>query len=99
MKRQRRGEEASDGGVEDEEERMAQENLRRLQEMAEKAMRESSDKASSSSPSSASSSACLRSSWQQLDRLMVYTAAGVKGSNKVGAVSEEQSVHFVCLSL
>ncbi|XP_076000064.1 bifunctional polynucleotide phosphatase/kinase [Genypterus blacodes] len=86
VKRQRRGEEASGGGGEDEEERAAQENLRRLQEMAEKTLEESSDKSpppSSTSPSSASSAACLKSSWQKLDRLMVYTAAGVKGSDKI----------------
>lgn len=71
-------EEAED---EDDEERLAEEKLRQLQEMAEKATAGSSTQPSSSSASS--SSECLKSNWQQIGNLMLYTAAGVKGSNKV----------------
>ncbi|KAM6959280.1 bifunctional polynucleotide phosphatase/kinase [Aplochiton taeniatus] len=37
----------------------------------------------SSSSSSSSSSPCAQSHWQQVGNLMLYTAAGVKGSNKI----------------
>uniref|UniRef100_A0A667XZ62 Polynucleotide kinase 3'-phosphatase n=1 Tax=Myripristis murdjan TaxID=586833 RepID=A0A667XZ62_9TELE len=66
---------------EDKEERLAEEKLRQLQQMAEKATAGSSTQPSSSSASS--SSECLKSNWQQIGNLMLYTAAGVKGSNKV----------------
>uniref|UniRef100_A0A7N6FAV2 PNK FHA domain-containing protein n=1 Tax=Anabas testudineus TaxID=64144 RepID=A0A7N6FAV2_ANATE len=85
-KRQRREEEGPDGQMkeeeEDEEERLAEEKLRQLQELAEK----SSEKSNSSQPSSSSSSSkpCLKSSWEQIGNLMIYTAAGVRGSDKVG---------------
>uniref|UniRef100_A0A667XZ53 Polynucleotide kinase 3'-phosphatase n=1 Tax=Myripristis murdjan TaxID=586833 RepID=A0A667XZ53_9TELE len=58
-----------------------EEKLRQLQQMAEKATAGSSTQPSSSSASS--SSECLKSNWQQIGNLMLYTAAGVKGSNKV----------------
>ncbi|XP_047449392.1 bifunctional polynucleotide phosphatase/kinase [Mugil cephalus] len=67
---------------EDEEERLAEEKLRHLQDLAEKTVAAKSDGVQSSS-SSFSSAACLRSSWQQIGNLMLYTAAGVKGSDKV----------------
>uniref|UniRef100_A0A8D3CWN6 PNK FHA domain-containing protein n=1 Tax=Scophthalmus maximus TaxID=52904 RepID=A0A8D3CWN6_SCOMX len=35
------------------------------------------------SSSSLSSKACLKSSWQQIGNLMLYTAAGVRGSDKI----------------
>ncbi|XP_070761471.1 bifunctional polynucleotide phosphatase/kinase [Enoplosus armatus] len=85
-KRQRRDEEASDRGVkeedEDEEERLAEEKLKQLQEMAEKSM---AVRRNSTQPSSSSSSSkgCLKSSWQQIGNLLLYTAAGVKGSDKI----------------
>ncbi|XP_029026257.1 bifunctional polynucleotide phosphatase/kinase [Betta splendens] len=80
-KRQRRQEEAFDGlkEEEDEEERMAEEKLKQLQELAEKAERESDN----TQPSSSASKACLKSSWEQVGSLMVYTAAGVRGSDKI----------------
>lgn len=86
-KRQKRDEEASDRQrkeeveEEDEEERLAEEKLKQLQELAEKSMAERSTQPSSSS---LSSKGCLKSSWQQIGNLLLYTAAGVKGSNKVG---------------
>lgn len=87
VKRQRRNVEASDGKMkeeeEEEEERLAEEKLKQLQELAEKSTTERSNSAQASS-SSSSSKGCLRSNWQQIGNLMLYTAAGVKGSDKVG---------------
>ncbi|XP_035768107.1 bifunctional polynucleotide phosphatase/kinase [Neolamprologus brichardi] len=84
VKRQRIEEEASDWQMkeeeeEDEEERLAGERLKYLQEFAKKSLTEES---SSNQPSS-SSKPILKSSWQQFGSLMVYTAAGVKGSDKI----------------
>lgn len=84
LKRQR-GEETSDGQSEekeDEEERLAEEKLKQLQELAQKSMAERSNSAQPSS-SSLSSEASLKSSWQQIGNLMLYTAAGVRGSEKI----------------
>ncbi|XP_070827163.1 bifunctional polynucleotide phosphatase/kinase [Chaetodon trifascialis] len=90
VKRQRREEEASDRRAkeeeeEEEEERLAEEKLKQLQELAEKSKTERSNRTqpSSSSSSSSSSKGCLKSSWQQIGNLMLYTAAGVKGSDKI----------------
>ncbi|XP_068173160.1 bifunctional polynucleotide phosphatase/kinase [Antennarius striatus] len=87
VKRQRGAKEASDQNVtEQEQERLAEEKLKQLQELAESSMTERSKNAqpsSSSSSSSPSSKGCLKSSWAQIDNLMVYTAAGVKGSDKI----------------
>ncbi len=71
---------------EEDEERLAEEKLRQLQEFAEKSVteRNNSTQPSSSSQSSLSSKGCLKSSWQQIGNLLLYTAAGVKGSDKVG---------------
>ncbi|XP_068563020.1 bifunctional polynucleotide phosphatase/kinase [Cebidichthys violaceus] len=87
VKRQRRDEEASGGRTkgeeeDEEEERTAEVKLKQLQELAEKSMTERSD---STRPSSSSSSVreCLKSSWQQIGGLMLYTAAGVRGSEKI----------------
>lgn len=66
----------------DEEERLAEENLKELQAMAEKS---ETERSKSTKPSS-SSKACTKSTWEQIGNLMLYTAAGVKGSDKVGAV-------------
>lgn len=86
-KRQKREEVASDGQVkeeeEDEEERLAEEKLKQLQELAEKSERRDSTRPSSSK-------ACVQSSWEQIGNLMLYTAAGVRGSDKVGALPLEQ---------
>lgn len=82
VKRQRRNEETSDRQIkedEDEEERLAEEKLKHLQEFAEKSLAEESSSMQFSSPSKP----CLKSSWQQFGNLMVYTAAGVKGSDKI----------------
>lgn len=86
-KRQRQNEEASDRQMkdeeeEDEEERLAEEKLKHLQNLAETSMTEKSNSVQSSS-SSSSSKACLKSSWQQIGSLMLYTAAGVRGSDKI----------------
>ncbi|KAF7654164.1 hypothetical protein LDENG_00073250 [Lucifuga dentata] len=87
VKRQRRDDEEvkKEEEEEDEEERLAEEKLKQLQEMAEKAVTESTNKTqlSSSSLSSSSSEACPKSSWQQIDSLMFYNAAGIKGSDKI----------------
>ncbi|XP_041657837.1 bifunctional polynucleotide phosphatase/kinase [Cheilinus undulatus] len=81
-KRQKRGE-ASDrrSEEEDEEEKMAEEKLKELQALAEKSMTGESKgtKPSSSSPIKG----CAKSSWQQMSNLLLYTAAGVKGSDKI----------------
>ncbi|KAM4567163.1 bifunctional polynucleotide phosphatase/kinase isoform 2-T2 [Odontesthes bonariensis] len=84
VKRQRRDEEALDKGMEeeDEEERLAEEKLRHLQEFAEKSLTEES-KGIQSSTSSSLTKACTTSSWQHISNLMLYTAAGVKASNKI----------------
>nr|XP_057936554.1 bifunctional polynucleotide phosphatase/kinase isoform X3 [Doryrhamphus excisus] len=68
----------------DEDERCVEEKLRQLQELAEKS--ESCDddtKPASSSASSSSSSVCVKSTWQHIGNLMLYTAAGVRGSDKI----------------
>uniref|UniRef100_A0A8C2WZ93 Polynucleotide kinase 3'-phosphatase n=1 Tax=Cyclopterus lumpus TaxID=8103 RepID=A0A8C2WZ93_CYCLU len=85
VKRQRRDEEASGGRTKDEdedEERAAEEKLEQLRKLAEKSMTE---KGNGPRPPSSSSSSkeCLQSSWQQVGGLMLYTAAGVKGSEKI----------------
>ncbi|XP_056139072.1 bifunctional polynucleotide phosphatase/kinase isoform X1 [Lampris incognitus] len=82
-KRQRKDEKESDE-EEDEEERTAEEKLRQLQEMAEKATAGSrSSQLSSSSASLSSLSPCSKSRWQQIGNLLLYTAAGVMGSEKI----------------
>lgn len=79
MKRQRKSE-GDDGEEGDEEERRAEEKLRHLQEMVEKFTAESSDGACPFSDPTGR----LKSSWQQTGNLLLYTAAGVRGSHKVG---------------
>ncbi|XP_041850126.1 bifunctional polynucleotide phosphatase/kinase [Melanotaenia boesemani] len=86
QKRQRRDEEALDQGMkeeeEDEEERQAEEKLKRLQEFAEKSKTVES-MGTQSSPSSSSAKPSVKSSWQQIGNLLLYTAAGVKASEKI----------------
>lgn len=87
VKRRRRDEGTSDRRTkeedeDEEEERMAEEKLKQLQELAEKSMTGKSNSAQPSS-SSSSSKGCLKSSWQQIGNLMLYTAAGVRGSEKI----------------
>ncbi|XP_034557861.1 bifunctional polynucleotide phosphatase/kinase [Notolabrus celidotus] len=80
-KRRRRNEEEEEG---DEKERLAEEKLKQLQEMAEQSAKEESPSMQpSSSSSSSSSKGCLKSNWQQIGNLLLYTAAGVKGSDKI----------------
>uniref|UniRef100_A0A8C5G2E8 PNK FHA domain-containing protein n=1 Tax=Gouania willdenowi TaxID=441366 RepID=A0A8C5G2E8_GOUWI len=70
--------------AEDEEEKLAEEKLKQLQELAEKAATtERKNVKPSSSSSSSLPGACVRSSWQQIGNLLLYTAAGVKGSDKI----------------
>ena len=99
VKRQRTDEEVSGGRMkeeEDEEEILAEEKLKQLQELAEKSMTEMSNSPHpSSSSSSSSSKASLKSSWQQIGNLMLYTAAGVRGSDKVGTVSMLMKFVFI----
>lgn len=86
VKRHRRNVQASDQRLEeeDEEERLAEEKLKQLQELAEKSLSDRSNtQPSSAAVSSSSSVGCLKSSWQQIGNLMLYTAAGVKGSEKI----------------
>ncbi|KAK5868480.1 hypothetical protein PBY51_009490 [Eleginops maclovinus] len=86
VKRQRRDKEASERQMkeheedDDEEERMAEEKLKQWQLLAEKSTAEMSTQPSSSS---SSVKGCLKSNWQQIGNLMLYTAAGVKGSDKI----------------
>ncbi|KAM9813002.1 bifunctional polynucleotide phosphatase/kinase isoform 1-T1 [Syngnathus typhle] len=90
-KRHRGDEEASsdwnnEEASEDENEKRAEEKLRRLQELAETAIgekRNRSPAATETQPASFSSTACLKNSWQQIANLMLYTAAGVRGSDKI----------------
>lgn len=98
MKRPRRDERASDKQMkeededEDEDERLAEERLQQLQQFAEKSMAETSSSAQSSSLK-----ACQKSSWQQIGNLLLYTAAGVKGSDKVGTVSNEHLMKVILM--
>ncbi|TWW76697.1 bifunctional polynucleotide phosphatase/kinase [Takifugu flavidus] len=78
VKRQRKSEDEEEEEG-DEEERRAEEKLKHLQEMAEKFTRQSKDGSSSCSEPTG----CLKSSWQQIGNLLLYTAAGVKGSDKI----------------
>lgn len=77
---------------EEDEEKTAEEKLKQLQELADKSMTNSAQPSSSSS----SSKGCLKSNWQQIGNLMLYTAAGVKGSDKVGTVSIKQ-FYLLCV--
>ncbi|KAM9801015.1 bifunctional polynucleotide phosphatase/kinase [Neosynchiropus ocellatus] len=83
MKRRRKGVRTSGAQMkqdeEDEDEKEAEAKLRKLQELAEKSMTETTGSAESSS----SSAACSESFWEQTGNLLLYTAAGVKGSDKV----------------
>ncbi|CAL8360668.1 unnamed protein product [Merluccius merluccius] len=81
-KRQRRNEEEEE--EEEEEESVVEEKLRQLQKMAERAIVGSSAAGTpAASASSLSSSACPKSHWQQIGNLLLYTAAGVRGSEKI----------------
>ncbi|XP_019748240.1 bifunctional polynucleotide phosphatase/kinase [Hippocampus comes] len=71
---------------EDENEKRAEEKLRQLQELAESAMNEKRNRSpaeTGAQPTISSSSACVKSTWQQIGNLILYTAAGVRGSDKI----------------
>lgn len=68
---------------EDDQEKMAEERLKELQDMAAKSLSDKSDSNHAASVSAISSEACAKSNWQHLNNLMVYTAAGVKASDKI----------------
>ncbi|KAM8853628.1 bifunctional polynucleotide phosphatase/kinase [Synchiropus picturatus] len=84
MKRRRKGGRTTGPQMkedeEDEDEKEAEAKLRKLQELAEKSVTETKG---SGAESSSSSKACSKSFWQQTGNLLLYTAAGVKGSDKV----------------
>ncbi|XP_061636944.1 bifunctional polynucleotide phosphatase/kinase isoform X1 [Phyllopteryx taeniolatus] len=90
-KRQRGDEEASSGwnkeeASENEDEKRVEEKLKQLQDLAEMAMSQKYNKSAqpaSSSSSSSTSPACVNSVWQQIGNLMLYTAGGVRGSDKI----------------
>ncbi|CAB1348714.1 unnamed protein product [Coregonus sp. 'balchen'] len=67
----------SDSGGEDEDEKLAEEKLRQLQEMSERASGASRDSVQQQV------SACSQSHWQEIGNLMLFTAAGVTGSTKI----------------
>ncbi|XP_066534133.1 bifunctional polynucleotide phosphatase/kinase [Hoplias malabaricus] len=63
--------------VDEEEEGLAEEKLRKLQEIAKKVTK------NESKSTTTASSVCSQSHWQQISNLMIYTAAGVTGSSKI----------------
>ncbi|XP_030633555.1 bifunctional polynucleotide phosphatase/kinase [Chanos chanos] len=64
---------------EDEEESLAEEKLRQLQEFAKKAItQQTPEKLAPARPP-----ACSHSRWEQIGNLMLYTAAGVSASSKI----------------
>uniref|UniRef100_A0A8C6WTQ2 Polynucleotide kinase 3'-phosphatase n=1 Tax=Neogobius melanostomus TaxID=47308 RepID=A0A8C6WTQ2_9GOBI len=67
---------------EDDEEKMAEEKLKELQDLAMQSLSDKSDSNQATSVS-ISSEGCAKSNWQQINTLMVYTAAGVKASDKI----------------
>ncbi|XP_063060348.1 bifunctional polynucleotide phosphatase/kinase [Engraulis encrasicolus] len=69
-----------DDDDDEEAERAAEENLRRLQSLAERA---SSSKPATERTAQMGSSACSKSNWQKTGHLILYTAAGVRGSSKI----------------
>ncbi|XP_031428942.1 bifunctional polynucleotide phosphatase/kinase isoform X2 [Clupea harengus] len=64
----------------DDSERLAEENLRKLQNLAERA---GSSQQASEKMAQTGSSACSKSHWQKIGHLLLYTAAGVRGSSKI----------------
>lgn len=85
VKRQRKNEggDPKEEGDE-EEERVAEEKLKRLQELADRCTTERKGSGCPSASSSLVQKGCPKSSWQQIGNLLIYTAAAVKGSGKVG---------------
>lgn len=80
MEQKRSRTETFDGDDDDEDsERLAEENLRKLQSLAERA----STSQKTPEQTRAGSSACAMSHWKKIGHLLLYTAAGVRGSSKV----------------
>ncbi|XP_072311603.1 bifunctional polynucleotide phosphatase/kinase [Eucyclogobius newberryi] len=69
------------GAEEEDDEKAAEEKLKELQKLA--AHYDTSASHQAVSVSSMSSEGCAKSNWQQINSLMVYTAAGVKASDKI----------------
>ncbi|GAA6075327.1 bifunctional polynucleotide phosphatase/kinase isoform X1, partial [Tachysurus ichikawai] len=63
----------------EDEEKLLEEKLRQLQEIAQS----TSLQQTPSQPCGTAPSACLKSHWQQINNLLLYTAAGVTGSSKI----------------
>ncbi|KAK3560836.1 hypothetical protein QTP86_021860 [Hemibagrus guttatus] len=63
----------------EDEENLVEEKLRQLQQFAQS----TSTQQSPSQPSGTAPSSCLKSHWQQIGNLLLYTAAGVAGSSKI----------------
>ncbi|XP_061682454.1 bifunctional polynucleotide phosphatase/kinase [Syngnathoides biaculeatus] len=87
-KRQRGDEDASSGwnkeeASENEDEKRIEEKLKQLQELAETAMSQKYNKRTKPPSSSSTSSPCIKSIWEQIGNLMLYTAVGVRGSDKI----------------
>ncbi|XP_076138486.1 bifunctional polynucleotide phosphatase/kinase [Alosa pseudoharengus] len=64
----------------DDSEGLAEENLRKLQSLAERA---SSSQQAPEKTTQSGSSACSKSHWKKIGHLILYTAAGVRGSSKI----------------
>ncbi|XP_062872687.1 bifunctional polynucleotide phosphatase/kinase [Trichomycterus rosablanca] len=69
----------SEKSDEEDEENLAQENLKQLQMFAQKASSQPSPPRSTTT----AASVCSQSHWQQIGNLMLYTAAGVASSTKI----------------
>ncbi|KAM9732885.1 bifunctional polynucleotide phosphatase/kinase [Menidia menidia] len=84
VKRQRTDQEILDEGMneEEDEEKLVEEKLQKLQEFARNALVEES-KVIQPSSSPSLTKACTKSSWQQISNLMCHTSVGVKASNKI----------------
>ncbi|XP_027011334.2 bifunctional polynucleotide phosphatase/kinase isoform X1 [Tachysurus fulvidraco] len=63
----------------EDEEKLLEEKLRQLQEIAQS----TSSQQTPSQPCGTAPSACLKSHWQQIGSLLLYTAAGVTASSKI----------------
>lgn len=98
VKRQRKNEGRDLKEEGDEDESIAEERLKHLQELADKRTTESKDNTCSSTSSLLVQKGCLKSSWQQIGNLLLYTAAGVKGSDKVGPLLMPSNKFLVLLS-
>lgn len=78
----------------EEEERQAEMKLTQLQKLAENSLTERADETKASSLLKSH----LKSSWQKIDNLLLYTAAGCQGRTKVWQVSVEQGLFHLWLT-